>query len=85
MTAVLLLAISMGIAVSVVALLLEEITFHVYPGIKYLFVLFVIAFIENFGYRQLTAYWRLIGIYRWVIRKEGGWGKMVRTASWSKN
>ena len=82
---VLVLAISMSITVSVVALLLEEITFRVYPGIKNVFILFIIAFIENIGYRQLTVWWRLIGVYRWLTRQEGEWGKMARTASWSKN
>ena len=85
MMMVLVLAISMSITVSVVALLLEEITFRVYPGIKNDFILFIIAFIENIGYRQLTVWWRLIGVYRWLTRQEGEWGKMARTASWSKN
>jgi len=33
--------------------------------------------LENFGYRQLTTYWRLKGVIDFV-RKKQGWGVMTR-------
>lgn len=81
--AFLLCAICLGMALSTSALMLEEMSFHVYPGIKSSMRLFLAALLENFGYRQLTAFWRLIGILRWLTGRGGKWGEMRRTASWS--
>ena len=77
-------AITLGIALSTSALMLEEISFHVYPGLFNTVRLFGVAVLENFGYRQLTAVWRLIGILRWVTGRQGKWGEMRRSASWSR-
>ncbi len=78
MLSLLLLSISLSITVSMVALLLEEITFHVYSGFKNIAILFVVAFIENFGYRQITAFWRVIALYRWATKRKVVWGNMAR-------
>lgn len=72
-----LVAIGLGILLSVLTLLLEEISFHLYPKPGHVLVLFFIAIIENFGYRQLNTLWRVIAaaqmtggaIKRLVIRK----------------
>lgn len=42
------------------------------------FDLFVHSVFENFGYRQLTVYWRLKGIYKY-FRGSKSWGEMTRT------
>lgn len=47
---------------STFCLLIEEITFNKYPTIRSFSLLFFYSFIENFGYRQLSLYWRLHGI-----------------------
>jgi cellulose synthase/poly-beta-1,6-N-acetylglucosamine synthase-like glycosyltransferase len=82
----LLLAMGLGMLLSANALLLEEISFHMYPRFSQLLMLFFAIFAENFGYRQLNAWWRMVGLYRWATQKQGhgAWGEMRRSASWSK-
>jgi cellulose synthase/poly-beta-1,6-N-acetylglucosamine synthase-like glycosyltransferase len=75
-------AIGLGMLLSVSALLLEEMSFHVYPDQRDVFKLLLAAILENFGYRQLNSVWKLIGLYRWMIGKKAVWGAMTRTASW---
>ena len=83
--AFMLLAIGLGLLLSFTALLLEEMTFHTYPKVKHLFVLFVIAVIENFGYRQLTTFWRFEALVRHVIKDEAKWGEMTRKTTWQND
>ena len=80
--AFMLLAIGLGLLLSFTSLLLEEITFHTYPKFRHLLVLFAIAFLENFGYRQLTTIWRFEGLIQWLRGSEAEWGEMTRTSSW---
>jgi cellulose synthase/poly-beta-1,6-N-acetylglucosamine synthase-like glycosyltransferase len=82
--AFLLLAIGLGVALSVCALLLEEISFHIYKRPRDLAVLAAAALLENFGYRQLIALWRLEGLARWAFGTKAHWGEMKRTAGWQK-
>lgn len=74
-------AVGMGILLSVNSLLIEEMSFHIYkkPGNTALLFLFAVA--ENFGYRQINSWWRVVGLYRW-LRGGGGWGEMKRAAKW---
>lgn len=72
------LAIGLGILLSASGLLLEEMSFHIYPKAKHLAVLALFVVLENFGYRQLSAWWRLIGLWRWIFQREGTWGTMKR-------
>ena len=66
-----------GVVLSVAAVALEELSFHRYPRIRDLLQLFGLAVVENFGYRQLTTYWRIRGFFS-AIRGVGGWGQMER-------
>ena len=77
-------AVGFGLLLSTNALLLEEATFHVYPGLRPLPVLAAVAVLENFGYRQLNSVWRLWGLLRWMTGSKASWGEMKRTASWQK-
>ncbi len=74
----LLVAIGFGLLLSMSALLLEEMSFHIYPRARHLFWLMLAAFVENFGYRQLTAVWRLTGLVSWLFFSKGRWGTMKR-------
>lgn len=80
--ALLSLEIGLGVLMSVTVLLVDELSFHIYPKFRQVFMLFVAVIAENFGYRQLTSYWRLIGLWRWMIGAKGGWGTITRTAAW---
>ncbi|MBK5105691.1 MAG: glycosyltransferase family 2 protein [Burkholderiales bacterium] len=79
-TAALFIAIALGFGLlqSTLALLLEELSFHVYPRKRDLLLLFAGSVLENFGYRQLNVLWRLIGTWQWLRGKQGGWGAMQR-------
>ncbi|WBY02221.1 glycosyltransferase [Ramlibacter tataouinensis] len=72
------LAIGLGILLSASGLLLEEIAFHVYPRRRHLLVLAAVVVLENFGYRQINSWWRLVGLYRWAAQRESQWGAMKR-------
>jgi hypothetical protein len=63
--------------------MLEELSFHMYPRTRDLLVLFGVAVVENFGYRQLTAFWRLQGLIRWLLGKQPKWETIARTDSLS--
>ena len=77
-------SVGLGVLLSTNALLLEELSFHLYPRPTQQLKLFLVAIIENFGYRQLTAFWRLIGLVRWVtgLRGKSRWGNVKRNATW---
>ncbi len=83
MVAFLIVAMGLGVLLSVSAFLLEEISFHIYPKPKHILILFLVAVAENFGYRQLNSVWRLMGLYYWTRGKKGHWGEMTRKASCS--
>jgi cellulose synthase/poly-beta-1,6-N-acetylglucosamine synthase-like glycosyltransferase len=74
-------AIGLGILLSASGLLLEEMSFHIYPRGKQLLALGVVVLVENLGYRQLNTWWRLIGLYRWATQKEASWGALKRKGS----
>jgi cellulose synthase/poly-beta-1,6-N-acetylglucosamine synthase-like glycosyltransferase len=78
----LLFAIGLGMVLSVCALMLEELSFHTYPKMRHILVLFVVALVENLGYRQLNSFWRFQGLVRWLVGSKPGWGEMTRTATW---
>jgi len=80
----LLVAVGFGVLLSVSALVLEELSFQVYPRLRHLGTLLVAAVVENLGYRQLMAWYRLIGLWRWAAGSEARWGNMTRSADWQK-
>ncbi len=75
--AFLMAAVAFGVVLSVSAVGLEELTFRRYPGVRDLLRLFGIAVLENFGYRQLTTWWRFRGTLSW-LRGKRSWGRMER-------
>jgi len=78
----LLVSLGLGILLSVAGVLLEQLSFQMYPKVSQIFKLVLVAVAENLGYRQLNAWWRIVGLYRWATQKEGGWGTMKRKGSW---
>lgn len=71
-------AIGLGILLSVSGLLLEELSFHIYPSGAQLIRLGGAVIMENFGYRQLNTWWRLIGLFKWITNSKSTWGTMTR-------
>lgn len=78
----LLVSVGLGILMSVAGVLLEQLSFQMYPRVGQMFRLVLVAVAENLGYRQLNAWWRMVGLYRWALQKEGAWGAMKRKGSW---
>ncbi len=76
--AFMLLALGLGLMLSASALLLEEMSFHLYPSWRHVGALLGAMVMENMGYRQLTVWWRLRGLLTWVARRRGQWGDMRR-------
>jgi len=70
-------AVLYGTLISLAAILLEEVSFRRYPRLRDLLLLACVGVIENFGYRQLTTWWRVMGIVDF-FRNRQGWGTMTR-------
>ena len=70
-------AILYGIFLSVGAILLEEYSFHRYPHPGDLLKLVAFGIIENFGYRQMTVWWRVKATVDY-FRGVRSWGTMSR-------
>ena len=66
-----------GIMYSVGAVLLEELSFRRYPNPRDLAVLLSFGVLENFGYRQITAWWRVKAFWDY-FRGKKQWGTMQR-------
>jgi hypothetical protein len=49
--------------------------------------MFVVAVLENFGYRQINSCWRFVGTMRWLFsrRRRHSWGHVSRDGSWQQN
>ena len=71
------LAFALGVGLSAVAVLIEEVAFGRYGRISDVFKMFVLAALENFGFRQLNTFWRARGLLHTVTGKKA-WGKMER-------
>ncbi len=73
-------AVVFGAMISITSVLLEEMSFRRYPKVRHLLLLAALGVVENFGYRQLTTYWRLRGSIDFLRNKQG-WGVMTRKGS----
>ena len=70
-------AVLLGVLLSVAALTLEEFSFRRHQRRGDVARMLAYAVLENFGYRQLTDWWRLQGMWD-VLRRRTGWGEMTR-------
>lgn len=66
-----------GAALTLFTLLLEQLTFRRYERLPDKLLLILWTVLESFGYRQLTVYWRLRGLWKF-IRGQTEWGVMER-------
>ena len=70
-------AILLGVVISIMSVILEELSFKRYPRTLDLLKLIAAGFLENFGYHQLTVWWRLKGFWDY-FRGKTRWGKIER-------
>jgi cellulose synthase/poly-beta-1,6-N-acetylglucosamine synthase-like glycosyltransferase len=75
--AFLMVAFLLGIISSMSAIIIEELTYKRYPKLKDILILFGYSIVENFTYRYLNVWWRLMGVVAF-LRGEKSWGKMTR-------
>jgi len=75
----LVLAIGYGVFLSVGGIFLEEMSFRRYPRWSHVFRLLLYGVAENFGYRQITSFFRfqatiqfLLGYRKWEVVKKSG-------------
>jgi len=76
------IAIGFGMLLSIIGVLLEEMSFHIYSNPMYVIKLFIASFTENFGYRQLNSFWRMIAMFQIITGSRAKWAKMKRNANW---
>ena len=77
MVAFFLLAFALGVGLSVAAVLIEEVAFSRYGSMCDVFLMFMLAALENFGFRQLNTFWRARGLLSSITGRKA-WGKMER-------
>jgi cellulose synthase/poly-beta-1,6-N-acetylglucosamine synthase-like glycosyltransferase len=73
----LLAAYGLGATLTALTLALEEVSYHRYERMGDRLLLVVWALVENLGYRQLTVWWRLSGLWKY-LRGRTEWGVMER-------
>jgi cellulose synthase/poly-beta-1,6-N-acetylglucosamine synthase-like glycosyltransferase len=73
-----LFALGYGVFLSIAAVAVEEFSFHRYHRWRDLAVAISAAVLENLGYRQLHAFWRLRGLAQAVRGTDAAWGTMTR-------
>lgn len=71
-------AILLGMILSVLSVMLEELTFRRYDRLRDVLTLILYAFIENLGYRQIHAWWRFMGLIDF-LKGNKAWGEMTRS------
>ena len=81
MFAVAVVAASMGFGMllSLAAVVVEETSFHRHERLADVGRLVLAAALENIGFRQLHAWWRLRGLVDAMSRRQIGWGALPRT------
>lgn len=67
-----------GILLSILSLMIEEVSYHRYDKWLYLWDAVLASVLENFGFRQLHAIWRLEGTWKALRRADRTWGTMTR-------
>jgi len=70
-------AIGFGLLLSLWAIVLEEISFRMYPSFEDFLRLLLFALLEPFGYRQITLWFRVQAFWKYFIGVKH-WGSMER-------
>lgn len=73
-----------GVVLSTLSVCLEELSFKKYTKVRHLLILLVASILENFGYRQMTTFWRFKGFIEYYTGKRD-WGKMEKKGFEQKN
>jgi cellulose synthase/poly-beta-1,6-N-acetylglucosamine synthase-like glycosyltransferase len=71
-------AVGYGVLLSIIAIVVDDLSYQTYRRWKDLGALITAAFLENLGFRQLHAFWRLRGLWSGLRRSNAAWGEMPR-------
>ena len=71
-------SIGYGMFLSIAAIAVEEIGFHRYSRWRDIGALLLAALVENLGFRQLHAWWRVSGLISGLRGRPAAWGVMTR-------
>ena len=77
LAAFLVIALLLGVVLTIAALALEELSFRRHARTRDILRMLCYAVIENIGYRQLTDFWRTLAVVDLARRKQG-WGAQRR-------
>ncbi len=69
---------SFGIFISTMAIFIEQDEIERFSKPRHLVTLLLVAAVENFGYRQISSFWRMKGVYQHLTNKKASWGAMER-------
>ncbi len=69
---------SFGIFISTMAIFIEQDEIERFSKPRHLVTLLLTATVENFGYRQLSSFWRMKGVWQHFTNKKASWGAMER-------
>lgn len=72
-------ALGYGILLSLAAIAVDQLTEHRPVRSRELLLMFLAAILENLGYRQVHAWWRLRGLVAGITGRTAAWGAMPRT------
>lgn len=72
-------ALGYGFLLSVVSLAIEELGYRRYPRARDMAIATLAALVENVGFRQVHAWWRIQGTWQFLRGAEHSWGTMTRT------
>ncbi len=72
-------ALAYGVVLSLAAIAIDQLTDHRPARSRELVLMILAAVFENFGFRQLHAWWRLRGLGAGITGKRAAWGAMPRT------
>jgi len=70
-------SIGLSLLLTFAAIILAQITLGRYHSTLDFLKMFIHTILENIGYRQISVYWRLKGLYKYLIGNKS-WGKMER-------
>ena len=73
------MSVLLGVAVTLLAVLLNDVTSRRYMRGRDLALLVAVAIFESLGYRQVNSLWGCVGTIQ-ALRGKGGWGSMKRQA-----
>jgi cellulose synthase/poly-beta-1,6-N-acetylglucosamine synthase-like glycosyltransferase len=73
-----------GVVLSTLSVCLEELSFKKYKKVKHLIILIIASLLENFGYKQMTSFWRFKGFIEYYMGKRD-WDKLEKKGFEKKN